>query len=274
MQRQINAGLLFLLIIIGGCCQAVAAPQAHYWEKWDKNNSNNTQIINYQPWQNFLNHYLIQDKKLGMWLVAYDKVTPKDKAKLQDYIHYLAHLIPTTYSKPAQEAYWINLYNALTVNLILQHYPVSSITKLGKGWFRFGPWDDKIIQIEGSDLTLNDIEHRILRPLWKDPRLHYALNCASLSCPDLSDKVFTAKNMNMLLNQLAKRYINQPKGVWFHKGKLRLSSIYEWYQSDFGDQKSLFKHLETYASPPLATQLKTFKGKPSYAYDWKLNKIK
>ena len=255
-------------------CQAIAAPSAVYWEIWDKSNPNNHHTIDHSRWQHFLNQYLIQDKHTGMRLVTYNKVTPQDVTKLKDYLHDLTHLNPINYSKPEQEAYWINLYNALTVHLILQHYPVSSITKLGKGWFQFGPWDDNITHINGTALSLNDIEHRILRPLWKDPRLHYALNCASLSCPDLAAKAYTASNMNTLLDQQAKRYINQPKGVVFENGQLTLSSIYEWYDSDFGQEKELLKHLIAYANPQLTEKLKAFKGKPSYVYDWRLNEIK
>ena len=91
------------------------------------------------------------------------------------------------YAPDEQRAFWINLYHALTVRVILSHYPVSGIREIdiSPGLFARGPWDRKLIPVEGVELTLNDIEHRILRPIWRDPRVHYALNCASLGCPDL-----------------------------------------------------------------------------------------
>ncbi len=268
---------LLLLLVIISCLsvQTSAAPKPKYWPVWDKSNPENKAGFNFQSWQNFLNHYRIDDKKTKMGLVAYDRVNEKDNKKLVQFITYLTSLDPRDYSKSQQEAYWINLYNALTVELILKHYPVSSIIKLGKGWFKFGPWDDVITKVADISLTLNDIEHRILRPLWKDYRVHYALNCASMSCPDLAPVAYTAENMNKLLDAQAKRYINQPKGVHFNKhGKLELSSIYKWYGSDFGDRTTLFTHLEHYANPVLASKLQAYKGSVKYHYDWSLNEIK
>ncbi|MCV5656507.1 DUF547 domain-containing protein, partial [Escherichia coli] len=83
----------------------------------------------------------------------------------------------------------------------------TSITKLG-GLFSFGPWDQDVIIINGKSLTLNDIEHRILRPIWQDPRTHYAVNCASLGCPNLQTQAFTAENTQALLESAAKTFIN------------------------------------------------------------------
>lgn len=102
------------------------------------------------------------------------------KQQLKRYIQQMASLDPRDYKKQEQFAYWVNLYNALTVQLVLDNYPTSSIKKLGKGFFSFGPWDDDIIRVAGKKLTLNDIEHRILRPIWRDKRIHYVVNCASL----------------------------------------------------------------------------------------------
>ena len=111
--------------------------------------------------------------------------------------------------------YWINLYNAFTVHLILEHYPQDSIVDIRYGFFDFGPWDEKLLQIEDEEVSLNDIEHRILRPIWKDPRLHYALNCASLGCPNLQPESFYPGNVESLLNSRARDYINHPRGLRF-----------------------------------------------------------
>lgn len=126
-------------------------------------------------------------------LFRYAEVTKEDKTLLNDYLDQLSKLDPREFNRQEQYAYWVNLYNALTVKLILDNYPVASITKLG-GLFSFGPWDEKVFTVAGQTLTLNDIEHRILRPIWKDPRTHYAVNCASLGCPNLQSQAFTAQN--------------------------------------------------------------------------------
>ncbi len=151
-------------------------------------------------------------------------------------------------------------------NTRVDHYPVSSIRKIKR------PWDTKLVKIEGEDITLNDIEHRILRPIWRDSRVHYAVNCASVGCPDLQPVAFTAKNLESLLNESAKDYINHERGVQFKGKTLQASSIFHWYESDFGGSvDSLVQHFLKYANPGLAQKLKGYRGKISYTYDWSLN---
>ena len=124
----------------------------------------------------------------------------------------------------------------------------------------------------GREISLNDIEHRILRPIWKDPRIHYAVNCASLGCPNLSGTPFTAANKEELLDQAAADYVNHPRGVAFVKGRLRLSSIYDWYGVDFGsDETERLAHLQQYATRDLAEALMNYSGRIKYDYEWDLN---
>jgi hypothetical protein len=178
--------------------------------------------------------------------------------------------------RPEQKAFWINLYNALTVRLILAHYPVRSIRDIdiSPGWFQNGPWDARVARVEEMEITLNDIEHRILRPIWKDPRVHYAVNCASLGCPNLQAIAFTAKNTEELLEKAARQYINHPRGADIRGEKLILSSIFDWFQADFGNsEKGVLNHLQRYADPSLKLQLESFEGAIRYEYDWRLNNI-
>lgn len=192
-------------------------------------------------------------------------MSSSDKTKLKQYISRLEQIDPLDYPKAEQYAYWVNLYNAVTVDLILNAYPIKSITKLG-GLFSFGPWGDDVVAVNGKTLTLNDIEHRILRPIWQDPRTHYAVNCASLGCPNLQSQAFTSDNTEMLLELAAAEYINSDKGVLVNNNQLQLSSIYEWFAVDFGNQQQLIKHLDKYRTKPV-----TYTGKISYDYDWSLN---
>ncbi|MCG8569511.1 MAG: DUF547 domain-containing protein, partial [Spirochaetes bacterium] len=129
-----------------------------------------------------------------------------------------------------------------------------------------------IIQIEGEKLTLNHIEHHILRPIYQDNRLHYALNCASLGCPDLQNRAFTSKNMEKLLNNGAERFINHTRGVEIIHQKLKLSSIYQWYAQDFGQNlEEIKKHLLKYAYEPLKNHISQTTKSATYQYDWSLN---
>jgi len=255
----------FTLLLLLISSVTVAAPKAELWPYWDHSVETNTEMISHQDWQQFLTAYV---RPVGEHhLVDYAKVSEEDKHKLKRYISQLASLDPRQYSQAEQYAYWVNLYNALTVDLILDSYPIESITKLG-GWFSFGPWEEEVIHIGGHALTLNDIEHKILRPIWQDPRTHYALNCASLGCPNLQLNAFDSSNTEQLLEQAAHAFINSDKGVQITSAGAEFSSIYDWFISDFGgNQTELIKHLAQYRP-----QLSGFSGKINYHYDWALNK--
>ncbi|OBT16776.1 hypothetical protein A9264_10930 [Vibrio sp. UCD-FRSSP16_10] len=256
---------VWMLIITLLSFNSVAAPKSELWSYWDKH-TQSQQSIDHSQWQSLLDRYLI--KQGDNTLFRYSSVTPKDKQALKDYLATLANIDPRQYTKAQQYAYWVNLYNSLTVNLILDNYPTKSITKLG-GLFSFGPWDKELIKVAGKSLTLNDIEHRILRPIWNDPRTHYAVNCASLGCPNLQPQAFTAQNTQQLLQQSAKAFINSDKGAKLIEGKLQLSSIYEWFAVDFAGSKHVVEHLSRYR-----TDISTFNGKIIYDYNWQLNEAK
>ncbi|MBU2709808.1 DUF547 domain-containing protein [Zooshikella harenae] len=250
-----------------------AAPKATYWAFWDKATQSSHQI-DHQLWQSFLDQYLVLDKQKNIYLVNYQAASKKGSLLLSDYIKQLTVIDPRQYNLKEQFAYWVNLYNALTVQLVLKHYPVSSITKLGEGLFSFGPWEDPIVSIVNQSLTLNDIEHRILRPIWQDPRIHYVVNCASIGCPDLQPKALTAQLAEQQLDVAAKRFVNQRKGVSWQEGELLLSKIYDWYSDDFGESEGrVIAHLLRYAEKNLADKLRQYQGDINYQYDWQLNAI-
>ncbi|OVE81391.1 hypothetical protein BVY03_03965 [bacterium K02(2017)] len=264
-------GILASLILMGS---TQAAPSSKLWPKWNKSNSNSSITINHQIWDSLLKKYLNSNHASGIYRFNYKKFNTADKSKLNTYINTLENIVITQADKKQQLSYWINLYNALTVKVILDHYPTKSILdiKISPGLLSFGPWDRKLIKIEGEELSLNDIEHRILRPIWNDNRIHYVLNCGSLGCPNLAEKAYTPSNTAQLLDSQAKSFINHQRGVNFDKGKLVLSKIYKWYAKDFGNNEpNLLKHLEMYAQPELAKQINTYKGSIKYDYDWNLN---
>ncbi|MFT5718450.1 MAG: hypothetical protein ACI9T7_002657 [Oleiphilaceae bacterium] len=245
---------------------------------WLSSDETNKTIIEHRLWQNILDKYLVSNASSGVNLFDYKQVSSIDKLTIEKYLKNLQVKDPRTYNKAVQKAYWINLYNALTVQLILDNYPVESITKLGDKFFSFGPWDDEATKVAGAALSLNDIEHKILRPIFKDPRIHYAVNCASYSCPDLSSQAFTSSNTEQLLEKGAHDYINHQRAVMFEGNDLLLSSIYDWYLVDFGDNSaSLLKHLMQYAAGDLKQKLIIFDVKSDnidHHYDWQLNEVK
>ncbi len=257
---------VFTLLILFFSSLTFAAPKSDLWAYWDESNNANNTTISHQAWDSLLNKYLTVSGQHHLF--DYADVSPTDKQALKVYIKSLTSLDSRTYSKPQQYAYWVNLYNAITVDLIIDSYPIKSITKLG-GLFSFGPWGEKVVKITGKDLTLNDIEHRILRPIWNDPRTHYAVNCASLGCPNLQLSAFTAENTETLLEQAASHFINSDKGVISDGGNAQLSSIYEWFIIDFGgDKAGVIAHIKQYRNDVNLSTESTI----TYDYDWSLNK--
>ncbi len=253
---------------------ADAAPKVELWPRWQAFAANSTVTIDHSAWADFLSRYLVTKHPSGINRVRYVAVTSQDKKALDGYLAKLQGTAVSMLARPEQKAYWINLYNALTVKVILDHYPVKSIRDIdiSPGWFSNGPWDAKLLTIEGEKLSLNDIEHRILRPIWQDVRVHYAVNCASLGCPNLQAQPFTVMNLDDLLDQAARDYINHPRGMKIVGDKAVLSSIYDWFQVDFGgDEEGVRQHLLMYAASDRADYLKAGKSDFSYAYDWALN---
>ncbi len=258
-----NMKYLWLMLLASLSFFSHATPKAELWPYWNQSNETNSQVIDHSEWQRVLDHNLIQQG--SNTLFDYAHINPKDRQVLLHYINTLTKLDPRQFNKSEQFAYWVNLYNAATVQLILENYPTTSITKLG-GLFSFGPWDQEILTINDHELSLNDIEHRILRPIWQDKRIHYAVNCASLGCPNLSTNAFTSKNTLALLKQAELNFIESDKGVKFNNGKLILSSIYDWYAVDFGGEGGVLNYLSQFKP-----EIKQTNKKPSYQYNWALN---
>jgi len=253
--------------------ESLFAPSANLWDRWTAHDPISTATVNHSALDRLLRQYVITGAD-GINRVAYGQVSAEDKAALEAYIDTLAATPISRYSRPQQFAYWVNLYNALTVKAVLDHYPVDSVRDIdtSPGVFSDGPWGADAVTIEGQAVTLNDIEHRILRPIWRDPRIHYAINCAAMGCPNLQKVAFTAANSDALMDQAARDYVNHPRGVAAAGGKLTVSSIYVWFQEDFGGtDESVIAHLRRYASPTLAAELAGIGSISDHRYNWKLN---
>ncbi len=254
-----------------------AAPSARLMPYFLKHRINSTQTINHQKWQSLLSRYVVRSRN-GLNLVRYSRFSRHDRRVLAQYLKALAGVKISQYSRREQLAYWIDLYNVLTVDVVLKHYPIDSIRniKLFAGWFGSGHWDAKLVTVEGQRLSLNDIEHRILRPIWRDSRVHYAVNCASIGCPNLQKTAYTGKNVYRLLNKSAREYVNSPRGAQIKNGRLTVSKIYVWFKSDFGGtdtDKAVIQHLIRYARPVLRKQLSNYQKINGSYYDWRLNGV-
>ncbi len=266
--------IALIAIIIGGYFINKTISDSNVTEFWDVADNTNTKTIDHSAWQTILDDYLIIEHPSGINRVDYEGLVD-DQELLIQYAQSLSAIDPRSYSKKEQMSYWINLYNALTVLLITQNYPVASITDLGETKIAFGPWDDQITTVAGKTLTLNDIEHRILRPIWQDSRIHFAVNCASIGCPNLQPEVFTSNNLEKLLTQGAIEYLSHGRGVRFEGDKLILSSLFDWYAGDFGnDTQKVLTSLSQYVPENIKQKLSTYNDDIDYEYDWGLNEDK
>jgi hypothetical protein len=276
MPKAIALALTLIILLSGLVSTATVygAPAAKLWPRWQNHDPDSHIIIDHTAWNLILERYVDADHPSGINRFKYSSVSPKDRQNLKDYLRHLQDVAVSGLNRNEQKAYWINLYNALTVDVILEHYPVKSIRDIdiSPGLFSNGPWDAKLLKIEEEDVSLNDIEHRILRPVWQDNRIHYAVNCASLGCPNLQPRPFTTQNLDMLLEKAARDFINHPRGVSFARNRLQVSSIYFWFREDFGDsEKGIITHLKKYLSPDNLQKLEAVQQKMSQQYDWNLN---
>ncbi|MEM9279248.1 MAG: DUF547 domain-containing protein [Pseudomonadota bacterium] len=239
---------------------------------WTKHDASSTIEVDHSAWDAFLGKYLSTDGR-GVNRLAYSRVSGADKAALKDYLAALQAVDVTTLNRNEQYAYWLNLYNASTVNVALKHYPIKSILDIKSNALDFkGPFNDKIAKVNGQSITLDTIESGIVRPIWNDPRLHYAFNCAAVTCPNLGKKAYRGKTINAQLNSAARSYINDPRGIRVENGKVKASKIFFWYEEDFGGSEAgILKHINKYAGPQLKTALKGKTDIAEYEYDWALN---
>lgn len=265
--------ILSVVLFLGISINSYAvSTKSELWSFWVTSNPQSQNVVNNGLYAKFLTKYVYTNAD-GINFVKYSQVNVIDKEELHNYLIYLSKLKVSDYNKNEQLAYWINLYNALTIYTVLNHMPTTSITKIKlNGIFSSGPWDAKLIKVENEELSLNDIEHRIIRPIWHDSRTHYALNCASISCPNIQKIPFNGQRINQMLNEDAVTYVNSSRAVTIKDHKLILSSIYNWYDTDFArDTRGVIAEISKFAHPSLKQQLVKFNEVDKYEYNWSLN---
>jgi len=180
----------------------------------------------------------------------------------------------TLMSKKEKLAFWINLYNIFAIKMVQDHYPVKSIKDAGSF---FNPvWDKSVGVVGGKTISLSEIEHEILRKMG-EPRIHVAIVCASISCPDLRKEVYTAENLDAQLDDQVKRFLeNRGKGLRIDRaeGKIWLSSIFKWFKEDFDSSGGVVEFVIKHVSERDGIFLKGKNFKISYLnYDWRLNSL-
>jgi hypothetical protein len=217
--------------------------------------NNSEQSISHQKWDDLLKKHVSNTGKVNYLGFK------NDAAKLQSYLDDLATNLPKkTWSKNATLAYWINAYNAFTVKLILDNYPVKSIKDIKK------PWDKEFIMLENRPYSLGDIEHKILRKM-NEPRIHFAINCASYSCPNLLNEAYTEAKLEQQLEQAAISFINDKTKNRITENEIEISKIFDWFSDDFKKDGSLIDFLNKYTAIKINANAR-IKYKD---YNWNLN---
>ncbi len=209
MLKSILFSVVMTVGVLGAACNKPSElPLAGHnsWEWMLSTYVDGSGVVNYSAWRGQLDALKEVVQRMGMQ-------APGDNA-----------------SRAEKMAYWINLYNASTVLLIVDNYPVSSIMDLDKGKV----WDRKWIKVGDKLLSLNNIENDILRPQFQDPRIHFAVNCAAKSCPPLWNHAWTAANLEKTLDERTRLFINHPAYNEISPSAIRISKIFEWYAKDFG----------------------------------------
>jgi hypothetical protein len=270
------AGLALVTLGFVAVAPAQAATPAEMFSGFSKGS---TQTVDHSAWDKLLKSYVVPGDD-GVNRVAYMRFKAEGHAGLKSYIAALEAADVATLDRPEQFAYWANLYNAKTIDIVLDKYPVKSIKdiSLGGGLLASvtgGPWKAKVLKVKGQSISLDDIEHGLLRPVFKDPRVHYAVNCASFGCPNLGTEAFTGTKLEAQLESAASDFINNPRAVAVEDGELIVSSIYSWFQDDFGGSDAgVLKHVRRYAGEALKTKLEGITAIGDNRYDWSLNEAK
>lgn len=207
----------------------------------------------YSTWDNFLKAHVTAEGN-----VNYQEIT-KNKSLLRKITSdFSAQKITSKWSKDEQLAFWINAYNAFTIQLVVDNYPIKSIMDIDGG----KTWDVRRIKIGDKKYSLNEIEHEIIRPQFKDARIHFALNCAARSCPPLLNQAFLPRTLDLQLSERTVLFMSKYQVIT--PSKAYLSKIMEWYADDFGNIRNF---INRYSTVKVGSKTKiTYQP-----YDWRLN---
>ena len=219
-----------------------------------------------------LNKYVSAPDRQGLTHFNYGglKANSSDRTALDRYIKGLEGVNPNKLSANAAIAYYANLYNAVTVKVVTDNYPLKSIRKLGS--FNSGPWKKDLFTINGVPASLDKVEHGILRKKFPSPYIHYMVNCASVGCPNLPQAAWEENSLDRIRVQAARDYINSPRGVMLTPQGLKVSSIFKWFKEDFGgNEQGIIRHIRQHANPELAAAIDKGARITDYGYDWSLN---
>ncbi|MTE25938.1 DUF547 domain-containing protein [Winogradskyella ouciana] len=258
MKKTLIYSGLIILFTLSSCISTKGVPYKKNSDQAYSDTIKNS--LDHSIWDKLLKQNVREDG-----LVAYEGFKADQKI-LNDYVQYLSEQVPDkSWSYEEQLAYFINVYNANTIKLIVDHYPVESIKKVDA---TISPFLKNFIFIGEKEFSLADIEKGFLQKM-NEPRIHFAINCASISCPKLLREAYTAKNVNELMDRAAKEFINSDKNE-ISENSAKVSEIFKWYKKDFLLQsESIIDYINQYADTKINPNVEL-----SYIeYNWDLNDV-
>ena len=274
IKSVVNKLIVGSVAVVALSQSAIAAPELTKIEFWDARDEQSTEVVDHSAWQALLNVYLDDQHASGINRFDYKSVSKEDIKKLDGYLDYLQSVKPRQLNTKEQFAYWVNLYNAQTVDFIIegvQEDDIKSIKEIRSLFVVPGPWKRTELKIEGKKVSLDNIEHGILRPIWLDHRIHFSVNCASIGCPNLLKTAFTASNTDDLLDIAEEEFLQHPRAVRLQGDKVVISSLLNWYGDDFAETPSeMYDYLSDFVSPEIIDALAE-EPNVVYDYDWNLN---
>ncbi len=229
-------------------------------------NQTGTEPISHELWNQVLINYVDTSGRVNY------RGLKEDHKILLDYLELLRSNRPNKecWNKKESLAYWINLYNAFTLKLIIDHYPLKSIKKIGSMVqipFINSPWDIECIDFGDEKISLNYVEHQILRKSFDEPRIHFAINCASISCPNLRNKAYVASKIDAQLTDQTQKFLKDSSKNIITSKALYLSRIFQWFSGDFNTNQTLYENLSIWSGVSINNSATT----QFLEYDWSLN---
>ena len=266
MNRVVLCLLLGGALLFGGSQISIAAPKAKLIAFWNDSEPSSKLPVNHSKWQEILESYVVTDHPSGVNRFDYDRVSTSDHNKLKSYISDMESVDPRQLNLQNQKAFWLNLYNAKVVEMILE-------SKSGAVRDISGIWKKKILTVTHQKMSLNDIEHGVLRPIFNDPRIHFGITPATIGSGDILPVAFTGENVEQLLEENTKDFFSKSKERFaIRESSLVISSIFKWYKKDFGSSATNIKaFIKKYVDEDVQQQIDTV-SKLSYDYDWSLNR--
>lgn len=272
--ERILGAFAFVLIVMAYIPAVHAAPKSELIEFWDDTESSSAMQINHGPWQEILSTYVDDTHSSGINRFDYAAVTPEDARKLKRYLAYLEKMEPRQLNKAESFAYWMNMFNAILVDRVVDTFQSGSnraINRIIGGGVRNIGWAKDTVEVAMQEISLNDIEHGILRPIWKDPRVHFAMAACTLGGGNILKTAYNGENNEQLLEEARVKFMEHPRAVRVEGNRIVLNSVFDWYRDDFGSSKNAVLNYVRENTSDEVRQAMRGLSRVSYEYDWDLN---